>query len=76
MGCRDRQKPRLGKPLGREIYVASEASATPLQNYAPQTRMERRIAGSRPLTPMTQVLSTHASFSAFRTASNPGAERS
>jgi transketolase len=25
---------------------------------------------------MTQVLSTHASFSAFRTASNPGAERS
>ena len=32
--------------------------------------------GSRPLTPMTQMLSTHASFSAFRTASNPGAERS
>jgi hypothetical protein len=31
----DKQKARLGKPLGREIYVASEASATPLANYAP-----------------------------------------
>jgi hypothetical protein len=28
---------RFGKRLGREIYVASEASATPLQNYAPQS---------------------------------------
>jgi hypothetical protein len=28
---------RLGKRLGREIYVASEPSATPLQNYAPQS---------------------------------------
>jgi hypothetical protein len=28
---------RFGKRLGHEIYVASEASATPLQNYAPQS---------------------------------------
>ncbi len=25
------------KRLGREIYVASEASATPLESYAPQS---------------------------------------
>jgi hypothetical protein len=28
---------RLGKRLAPEIYVASEASATPLRNYAPQS---------------------------------------
>jgi hypothetical protein len=28
---------RFGKRLGDEIYVASEPSATPLQNYAPQS---------------------------------------
>jgi hypothetical protein len=30
------QKLRLGKPLGDEIYVASEPDATPLETYAPQ----------------------------------------
>jgi hypothetical protein len=30
------QKLRLGKPLGGEIYVASEPSATPVKTYAPQ----------------------------------------
>jgi hypothetical protein len=30
-----RQNPRFGKRLGGEIYVASEASATPPANYAP-----------------------------------------
>jgi hypothetical protein len=32
-----KQKLRLGKPLAREIYVASEASATALESYAPQS---------------------------------------
>ena len=32
-----RQILRFGKRLGREIYVASEASATPLASYAPQS---------------------------------------
>ena len=31
------QKPRLGKRLGGESYVASETSATALHSYAPQT---------------------------------------
>jgi hypothetical protein len=53
-------KARLGKPLAREIYVASEASATPLANYAPQSRIGPRNPGSRPWSPMTQMLSTHA----------------
>jgi hypothetical protein len=35
-------KARLGKPLAREIYVASEASATPLASYAPQSGFRRR----------------------------------
>jgi hypothetical protein len=37
---------RLGKRLGAEIYVASEASATPLRNYAPQSNfsVSRRVA--------------------------------
>jgi hypothetical protein len=30
----ERENRRLGKRLGDEIYVASEASATPPQNYA------------------------------------------
>jgi hypothetical protein len=29
------------KRLGGEIYVASEASATPLRSYAPQSLIER-----------------------------------
>jgi hypothetical protein len=32
------QNPRFGKRLGGEIYVASEASATPPQSYAPVDR--------------------------------------
>jgi hypothetical protein len=37
---------RLGKRLGEEIYVASEASATPLRNYAPQSNFSasRRVS--------------------------------
>jgi hypothetical protein len=31
------QNQRFGKRLDDEIYVASEASATPLQSYAPQS---------------------------------------
>jgi len=32
---------RFGKPLDGEIYVASEAGATPPQNYAPINRGDR-----------------------------------
>jgi hypothetical protein len=31
------QNSRFGKRLDDEIYVASEASATPLRSYAPQS---------------------------------------
>jgi hypothetical protein len=34
-----RQNPRFGKRLDGEIYVASEASATPPQSYAPLDRL-------------------------------------
>jgi hypothetical protein len=39
------QNLRFGKRLGEEIYVASEASATPLENYAPQSNFSapRRV---------------------------------
>jgi transketolase len=60
MRLRPAIKPRLGKPLAFEIYVASEASATPLKSYAPQSRIGRRNPGSPAWTPMTQMLSTHA----------------
>jgi hypothetical protein len=35
------QNPQFGKRLDREIYVASEASATPQQSYAPVDRRTR-----------------------------------
>jgi hypothetical protein len=34
----ERESAGTGKRLGKEIYVASEASATPLRNYAPLDR--------------------------------------
>ena len=37
------QNRRLGKRLDREIYVASEASATPHRNYAPQSNFARQL---------------------------------
>jgi hypothetical protein len=37
MGAPAQQNLRFGKPLEEEIYVASEASATPLRSYAPQS---------------------------------------
>jgi hypothetical protein len=39
-----KQNRRLGKRLEQEIYVASEASATPLRNYAPLSRFSARKA--------------------------------
>jgi hypothetical protein len=33
-GPAGQQNPRFGRRLDREIYVASEASATPLRSYA------------------------------------------
>jgi hypothetical protein len=53
----ERQNPRLGKRLGGEIYVASEASATPLQNYAPQSNFSALQRVALPWTQATQVLS-------------------
>src|SRR5258708_5332765 len=52
------QNPRFGKRLGREIYVASEPSATPLQSYAPLSNFSplRRVAP--PWTPGIQMLSS------------------
>src|ERR1700730_9331682 len=46
MGPAARQNLRFGKPLDGEIYVASEASATPLRSYAPQSNFSapRRVA--------------------------------
>jgi hypothetical protein len=38
------QNPQFGKRLDREIYVASEASATPPRSYAP---VDRRTGFSR-----------------------------
>jgi hypothetical protein len=39
------QNLRFGKRLEEEIYVASEASATPLESYAPQSNFSapRRV---------------------------------
>src|SRR5882724_186006 len=46
MGPAAQQNLRFGKPLDGEIYVASEASATPLRSYAPQSNVSapRRVA--------------------------------
>ncbi|SDT41809.1 hypothetical protein SAMN05444158_5939 [Bradyrhizobium canariense] len=50
--------PRLSKRLHGEIYVASEANATPPQNYAPQSNFSAGPGVSSPWTPGTQVLSS------------------
>ena len=52
------QNPRFGKRLGREIYVASEDSATPAQSYAPLSNFSGRIGVSLPWTHGIEVLST------------------
>jgi hypothetical protein len=57
-GVKSGQNPRFGKPLGGEIYVASEASATPMHSYAPQSAIACRNPGSRPWTRGMQMLST------------------
>jgi hypothetical protein len=52
-----RQNLRFGKRLGREIYVASEASATPLQSYAPLSNFSALQCVALPWTPGTEMLS-------------------
>src|SRR5665213_3332590 len=49
---------RLGKRLEEEIYVASEASATPLRNYAPQSNFSASRCVSLPWTSGIQMLSS------------------
>jgi hypothetical protein len=49
---------RLGKRLEREIYVASEASATPLLNYAPQSNFSASPCVSLSWTQGMQMLSS------------------
>jgi hypothetical protein len=48
----------LGKRLEREIYVASEASATPQASYAPQSNFSARQRVALPWTPGTEMLSS------------------
>ena len=45
----EQQNRRLGKRLGSEIYVASEASATPLTRYALLSNLSPREGVSMPL---------------------------
>src|SRR5439155_582347 len=52
------QNPRFGKRLDREIYVASEPSATPLQSYAPLSNFSPLQRVSPPWTPGIQMLSS------------------
>ena len=52
------QNPRFGKRLDREIYVASEPSATPLQSYAPLSNFSPLQRVAPPWTPGIQVLSS------------------
>ena len=52
------QNPQSGKRLDGEIYVASEASATPLQSYAPQSNFSGLECVALPWTPGTQMLSS------------------
>jgi hypothetical protein len=49
---------RFGKRLSGEIYVASEASATPEPNYAPLSNFSALLCVAVPWTPGTQVLSS------------------
>jgi len=58
MGHPAQQNLRFGKPLDEEIYVASEASATPLCSYAPQSNFSALRGVSPPWTPGTQMLSS------------------
>src|SRR5216684_3017221 len=58
MGRPAQQNLRFGKPLEEEIYVASEASATPLRSYAPQSNFSALRGASLPWTPGTQMLSS------------------
>jgi len=58
MGHPAQQNLRFGKPLEEEIYVASEASATPLCSYAPQSNFSALRGVSPPWTPGTQMLSS------------------
>jgi hypothetical protein len=48
----------VAKPLGDEIYVASEPSATPLQSYAPLSNFSTGKRVSLPWTQGTEVLSS------------------
>src|SRR6266446_9104092 len=52
------QNPRFGKRLDREIYVASEPSATALQSYAPLSNFSPLQRVSPPWTPGIQMLSS------------------
>jgi hypothetical protein len=54
----EQKNPRLGKRLGDEIYVASEQSATPLRNYAPQSNFSAVRGVSLPWTRGRQMLSS------------------
>src|SRR6267154_1543301 len=58
MGRPAQQNLRFGKPLEEEIYVASEASATPLCSYAPQSNFSALRGVSAPWTPGIQMLSS------------------
>jgi hypothetical protein len=53
-----RENSRFGKRLEGEIYVASEASATPLASYALQSNFSHRQRVSLPWTPGTEMLSS------------------
>src|ERR1700687_5028379 len=53
-----RQNSRFGKRLDREIYVASEASATALRSYAPQSNFSAPWRVGPPWTPGTEMLSS------------------
>jgi hypothetical protein len=52
------QIPRFGKRLDGEIYVASEASATPVQSYAPQSNFSPLRCVALPWTPGSEMLSS------------------
>jgi hypothetical protein len=56
--AQQKQNLRFGKRLGREIYVASEASATPLQSYAPQSNFSGLQRVAAPWTWGTEMLSS------------------
>jgi hypothetical protein len=63
------QNRRFGKRLGDEIYVASEASATPLQNYAPQISLFEHDLPGKPVSTFPDHVP--GNFSALRCVSPP-----